>query len=385
MADWSLPTLTSTYTNFLTQLTTRDTDLALQFDGTTTTNIPTGAIRWNSSINRWQKWSGTAWGELATTYALTALSTTGAAAIGGTLAVTGTSTFTGNATFSGAAPIISALIGPTAAQQHTLPAVTSDTVALLAAAQTLTNKTLTAPTITGGTHTALTSLGIRSTGTGAYDLTLANTENLTAARTLTIKVNDAARLLNLAGDVNTAGAFSTAGAFALTLTATAATNVTLPTTGTLATLAGTETFTNKTLTAPTLTGGTINNTPIGGTTAAAGAFTTLSATGDVTFTSTGFLDIPTGTTAQRPASPNTGMLRFNTTLGKFEGYNGSVWSSVGGGATGGGSDSVFQENSTTVTTSYTLSTGKSASSVGPVTLNTGVTVTVPTGARWVVL
>ena len=45
----------------------------------------------------------------------------------------------------------------------------------------------------------------------------------------------------------------TSGAYSLTLTATASTNVTLPTTGTLATLAGSETFTNKTLTNPTVT------------------------------------------------------------------------------------------------------------------------------------
>ena len=57
----------------------------------------------------------------------------------------------------------------------------------------------------------------------------------------------------------------------------------------------------------------------------------------------------------------------------------------GGGATGGGSDQVFNENSTTITTSYTLSTGKSAMSVGPITINNGATVTVPSTARWVVL
>ena len=50
------------------------------------------------------------------------------------------------------------------------------------------------------------------------------------------------------------GSLITSGAYSITLTATAATNVTLPTTGTLATLAGSETFTNKTLTAPTLGG-----------------------------------------------------------------------------------------------------------------------------------
>jgi len=46
------------------------------------------------------------------------------------------------------------------------------------------------------------------------------------------------------------GNLTLSGAFSLTLTQTATTNVTLPTTGTLATLAGTETFTNKTLTSP---------------------------------------------------------------------------------------------------------------------------------------
>jgi microcystin-dependent protein len=98
MADWSLPALTSTYTNFLAEVKNRDVDLALQFDGTTSTSVPTGAIRWSSSANRWQKWSGSAWGELATTYALTGLSTTGAASIGTTLTVTSTTTLTGGGT-----------------------------------------------------------------------------------------------------------------------------------------------------------------------------------------------------------------------------------------------------------------------------------------------
>jgi hypothetical protein len=46
---------------------------------------------------------------------------------------------------------------------------------------------------------------------------------------------------------------------------------------------------------------------------------------------------------------------------------------------------VFVENGVTVTTSYTLSTSKNASSVGPITINSGATVTVPSGQRWVVL
>ena len=73
--------------------------------------------------------------------------------------------------------------------------------------------------------------------------------------------------------------------------------------------------------------------------------------------------------------------------GKYLGTNGSStsWSLVSGGATGGGSDQVFVENAMIITTNYTLSSGKSASSVGAITINSGVAVTVPSGSRWVVL
>jgi hypothetical protein len=39
-----------------------------------------------------------------------------------------------------------------------------------------------------------------------------------------------------------------------------------------------------------------------------------------------------GTTAQRPASPATGMIWFNTQIGSFEGYNGTAWAPIGGGS-----------------------------------------------------
>lgn len=88
MANWSNPQLTSTYTNFVTEVKDRDVDLALQFDGTTSTNIPTNTIRWNSSINRWQKWSGSAWGELTSAYALNALSVSGTTSLATATATT---------------------------------------------------------------------------------------------------------------------------------------------------------------------------------------------------------------------------------------------------------------------------------------------------------
>ena len=106
--------------------------------------------------------------------------------------------------------------------------------------------------------------------------------------------------------------------------------------------------------------------------------------GDVTIGSTGALTIPDGTEAQRPTGV-TGMIRFNTDITQFEGYNGSSWSSIGGGATGGGSDAVFLETDNTVTTNYTLTTNKNAVTAGPITINSGVTVTVPSGSSWVIV
>ena len=118
----------------------------------------------------------------------------------------------------------------------------ADSVVYLAATQTLSGKSLTAPAITGGTAIELTTFSLRSSG--GNDLVIASSAAYSADRTLTVNIPTGANAaLTLVGDLITAG-----GAFALTLTMTAATNVTLPTTGTLATLAGTETLTGKTIT-----------------------------------------------------------------------------------------------------------------------------------------
>jgi hypothetical protein len=125
---------------------------------------------------------------------------------------------------------------------------------------------------------------------------------------------------------NAANTLTFSGAFGLTLTLTNTTSLTLPTAGTLATLTGAETFTNK-----TISGGTIDNAVIGGTTRAAGSFTSLTANSDSSFTSTGALTLSSGTTAQRPATA-AGKIRFNTDLSQFEGWTGgAVWVPMGGG------------------------------------------------------
>ena len=85
----------------------------------------------------------------------------------------------------------------------------------------------------GVANSSLTSVGTIATGTWQGTI-VSPTYGGTG-------VNNASRTITLGGNLTTSGAFNT------TLTSTGATNVTLPTTGTLATLAGTETITNKTI------------------------------------------------------------------------------------------------------------------------------------------
>ena len=72
MADHSKPTVTSTYANYTSELDGRLDDLALGLDPATTTptNVPTNAIRWASASNKWEKWNGSTWGDLSSSYSI---------------------------------------------------------------------------------------------------------------------------------------------------------------------------------------------------------------------------------------------------------------------------------------------------------------------------
>lgn len=114
--------------------------------------------------------------------------------------------------------------------------------------------------------------------------------------------------------------------------------------------------------------------------------TLLSTTGftasfDSSFTSTGALLVSKGTNAQRPGSPADGMLRYNTDEDSFEGYIDGAW----GGISGAQANGCIYENNVDITANYTLTAGKNGFSVGPITVAAGVSVTVPSGQRWVVL
>ena len=130
-----------------------------------------------------------------------------------------------------------------------------------------------------------------------------------------------------------------------------------------------------------ITIGNVSETNLGLMPLAGGTFT-----GKVTHNYTNSLNLPVGTTAQRDGSPAVGMFRYNSTLNVFEGYKNTGWGEIGGGAgaTGGGTDEVFVETDQNVTTNYTLTANKHAHTVSP-TINSGVTITVPSGAILVIL
>ncbi len=72
---------------------------------------------------------------------------------------------------------------------------------------------------------------------------------------------------------------------------------------------------------------------------------------------------------------------------KVLGYtaNGMEWVTAAAGATGGGTDKIFYENGQTVTTNYTITNNTNAMSAGPVTINSGVAVTIGTGENWTIV
>lgn len=111
------------------------------------------------------------------------------------------------------------------------------------------------------------------------------------------------------------------------------------------------------------------------------------ATGAVKFTGTtsGLVTLSVADAA------GTWTLKLPTTAGSTgqalttDGSGNASWSTITGGATGGGSDAIFWNNGQTVTTNYTVPASTNAGSFGPITINSGVTVTVSSGSNWTVI
>ena len=230
------------------------------------------------------------------------------------------------------------------------------------------NLTFNGTTLTANTVSATSVVGGSVTDSG---LTATRVTYATTAGLLTDSAN-----LTFDGTTLTTTAINTA---SLTGSGLTATRVPYATTGGLITDSPNLTFSGTVLTAAGFAG-PLNGT-VGATTATTGLFTTIGATGDGTFSGTGQVKMPAGNTAQRSGAPSNGMFRYNSQLVAFEGYVGGVWSGVGGAQANG----VIFENSLVITENYTLTTGKNGFSVGPITIDSGVTVTIPVDQRWVVL
>lgn len=95
--------------------------------------------------------------------------------------------------------------------------------------------------------------------------------------------------------------------------------------------------------------------------------------------------LPSGTTAQRDGSPSAGYIRFNSEEGKFEGYDGTAWGAIGGGGglfkgengtVGDAAGDIFRINEKELNTNVTIDADENASATGPLTIASGITLTV---------
>lgn len=259
--------------------------------------------------------------------------------------------------------------------------------------------------------------------TGTAPLTIASTTKVSNLNVDLLDGADWAAPASIGSGTPNAGAFTTVAASGV-ITSTVSTG-TAP-----LTIASTTKVSN--LNADLLDGGDwASPSAIGTGTAAAGTFTTLTATADSSFTSTGALTISKGTTLQQPGSPVVGMMRYNTTTNQFEGYSGSspAWKSIGGSAlsndtstssdiypvfasaTTGTAENLYTSNAQylfkpstgelkvkapvaangivvnadSVTSNYTIASGTNGFSIGPITVASGVTLTVASGQRHIVI
>lgn len=112
---------------------------------------------------------------------------------------------------------------------------------------------------------------------------------------------------------------------------------------------------------------------------------------------TSVMQLPIGTTAQRPTGVSYGTIRFNTTTDSVEVYKSDTdgqgndgWGSVGGGGPSKGLDSFIRTNRNTITETITIGPSAGAQyangfTAGPISLGTGSVVTIDTGGYWYVM
>ena len=141
---------------------------------------------------------------------------------------------------------------------------------------------------------------------------------------------------------------------------------------TVATLTGSQSLSNKTITASSFSGTQVDVTAQGDLRlqdTTGGQYVALQAPGTVSTSYTLTLPGDDGANEEFLQTNGSGVL---------------AWA-VAGGATGAGGDTVFYENGQTVTTDYTVTASTNAMSAGPVTLAVGVDVTLTGTSEWVIV
>lgn len=120
----------------------------------------------------------------------------------------------------------------------------------------------------------------------------------------------------------------------------------------------------------------------------------LSTDSNVSFGMNGSVRIPVGTTAQRPSLPLNGMFRYNENNHVFEGYVSGSWEQLGGSGSGffkgengtvgnvsNGAGDIFRVHEQILNTDVTITSTENAAAVGPLTVASGVTLTVAAGGN----
>ena len=107
----------------------------------------------------------------------------------------------------------------------------------------------------------------------------------------------------------------------------------------------------------------------------------------IRITGAGGVVIPSGNTGTRPTANLAGTIRFNTDLGTFENWDSVLtrWRPMYGATGGTDGNRMFFENQSNVTSDYTITTGFNAGTFGPITLNAGISVTIPSNSVWTVV
>ncbi len=317
--------------------------------GTNFTGIPNGALT-NNAIT----FGATSQTLGSTVSALNAVSigaTTASSGAFTTLSASSTVSGTGFSTYLASPPAI----GGTAAAAGTFTALTATGV--ISHATTTNNQTYSTTgagviSISSGTTGSINNMSIGATtaSTGAFT-TLSASSTVSGTGFSTYLASPPA----IGGTAAAAGSFTTLSASS-TVSGTGFSTylASPPAIGGTAAAA----ITGTTITANTAFSGPLNGT-VGATTPNTGAFTTLSASSTVSGTG------------------------FSTYLASPPAIGGTAPASITGTAIIASNGIVV--NNKTVATSYSIPSGYSAMSAGPMTVNSGVTVTVPTGSKWVVL